>query len=122
MRPLVRRLLFPIVILGVAWALTVYTRQAATQQRAIVAAFGEDLGHGGSWAGTDQLLVATLRPRLTDWQGVTVEIRDGDGGPVPDGSASHVAILRRGGLAWLGLRCRYDPDPARMAIVGFFEP
>jgi hypothetical protein len=37
--------------------------------------------------------------------------------PEPSG-ATHHAIVSRDGRPWLLVRARYDPDPARQALVG----
>lgn len=71
---------------------------------------------------TEPVLEQVVRKRLTEGRAYTLEVREGDGGPSPDGAASHVIMVQVDGLAYLGLRCRYDSDPDRMAIVGWFEP
>jgi hypothetical protein len=97
-------------------------RTGRVTQEAQVQAFGEQFLAGGSIGATEPLLVETILKRLPKDRVLTVEVRDGDGGPAPDGAASHVIMIRADGLAALGLRCRYDSDPSKMAIVGVFEP
>ncbi len=114
--------LFPILTLLIAGAITLFSRVQQTAQRETVRAFVEQVVAGGSAGATEPLLLDLVLKRLPRGRTLLVEVRDGDGGPAPDGAASHVAIVRADGLAALGLRCRYDADPATMAIVGLFEP
>lgn len=122
MRPIARRFLFPILILVFAGMISYLSRTGRETQSQAVQRFAEQFLAGGSTGTTDPLIAETVLRRLPKDQALTVEVRDGDGGPAPDGSASHVVMIRANGLAALGLRCRYDSDPARMAIVGVFEP
>jgi hypothetical protein len=122
-RPLRQTLVFPILILLVAGGLALWSRQQAPVRREMAATFVADALAGRSLGKTHELVAQEFRQQVAAAKSeLTVEIREGDGGPAPDGSASHVAILRRDGLAWLGLRLRVEPDPTRSAIVGIFRP
>jgi hypothetical protein len=117
-----RRLLFPILILVVAGGLHLFSQRGAEAKRAAMAGFASEVLRGGDARATDPLIVREIARRFASGTEFEVEIRDGDGGPVRDGAATHVAMVRIRGLAALGLRCRYDSDPSRWAIVGVFEP
>ncbi len=126
MRLLLRRLLFPIAIVVIAAAIMFFSRRGTDVQRSSVGAFVSSVLGGGPTGSTDRLIMTELQRRLQTvmqpGEAIEIEVRDGDGGPAPDGAASHVVMLRVKGLAAVGLRCRYDSDPTRMAIVGVFEP
>lgn len=122
MRPLTRRLFFPVVILVIAGFLTWNGRHRRATEMAAMEAFASQVVSGGAAGATEPVLEQAVRRRLADRRAYTLEVREGDGGPAPDGAASHVVMVRVDGLAFLGLRCRYDSDPDRMAIVGMFEP
>jgi hypothetical protein len=114
--------LFPILTLLIAGSITILSRSRATAEREAVRVFVEQFVGGGPVGATQPFLVDIVLGKLPRGRTLLVDIRDGDGGPAPDGAASHVAIVRADGLAALGLRCRYDADPAAMAVVGVFEP
>jgi hypothetical protein len=114
--------LFPILTLLIAGSVTLFSRAQQATQREAVRVFVEQVVGGGPAGATEPLLLDLLVTRLPRGRTLLVEVREGDGGPAPDGAASHVAIVRADGLAALGLRCRYDADPSSMAIVGLFEP
>ncbi len=121
MRSLLRRVLFPILILAVAGIIALNSTSSEGKRLAI-ASFVEQGLRSGEWGATERFLVDRLKPLLAKESSLAVEITEGDGGPTPDGAASHVAMLQKEGKPWLGLRCRYDPDPRRLAVLGFFQP
>ena len=122
MHRIARRLLFPILIVAIAVGVSTFGRTRTAQSRAAVERFAIQVLSGGASGATDPFVESLMRQRLPVGGGLSVEVRDGDGGPAPDGAASHVVMVKRDGLAVTGLRVRYDPDPARMAVVGIFEP
>lgn len=122
MRQVIRRLLFPILIVGIAAFLTIKGSIDRDREREAVRAFATAAVLGGHLGATEPFIADALRASLPPNRVYSVEVRDGDGGPAPDGSASHVVMVRRDGLAYIGLRCRYDPDPGKIAVVGVFEP
>jgi hypothetical protein len=121
MRGPVRRFVFPVLIIAIAAFLTIKGKSDRAAQSRAVEAFALQAVSGGPLGATEELIATALRQRLPRNRSLTVEVRDGDGGPAPDGSASHVVMVRVDDLAYLGLRCRYDSDPGKMAIVGVFD-
>ena len=116
-----RRLLFPAVTLVAAGLIAIFARPAAPPPgsgEAIARFVGEGL-RGGTLGTTDDLVRAAFARSLdgVDPSTLSVEVRDGDPMPEPSG-ATHHAIVSRDGRPWLLVRARYDPDPARQALVG----
>jgi hypothetical protein len=116
-----RRLLFPAMTLLAAGLIALFARPAAPPPgsgEAIARFVGEGL-RGGTLGATDGLVREALARSLdgVDPTTLSVEIRDGDPLPEPSG-ATHHAIVSRDARPWLVLRARYDPDPARQALVG----
>jgi hypothetical protein len=126
MRSWRRRLVFPILILGIAAWLSWQGQRDRAAQRPAVEAFAQQILNGGPYAATEQILVDAIRRYVPVPNSFAFSVEDRDGGPAPDGSASHVILITSGSSGRMkpvvGLRCRYDPDPARIAIVGVFEP
>lgn len=126
MRSWKRRLVFPILILAVAGFFTWQGFRDRAVQRPKVEAFATQVLTGGPYGATDAFIEDAIRRHLVPGTPYTFSIHEGDGGPAPDGAASHIILVERSGTGGVetvvGLRCRYDPDPARMAIVGLFEP
>ncbi|MDZ4753398.1 MAG: hypothetical protein SGJ11_02750 [Phycisphaerae bacterium] len=122
MNRVLRRVLLPITIIGIALALSWWGNRDGDDRRAAVTSFVAGVMGGGDAGASLPLIVEAARSRIPAGEAIEVEVRDGDGGPSPHGAASHVAMIRVRGLAALAVRVRYDPDPAQMAIVGWFEP
>jgi hypothetical protein len=119
MRSLTRTVLFPVLILAIAAALTWDARHGATTP-APPGAVEEFVRAGvddASYGATDPLLVKLLRdawPRdATEFNVTPVE-----GGDAPDGATHRVAIVSNGQVR-LMLRVHYDADPAQRRFVGF---
>lgn len=116
-----RRLLSPALIVVVA--LVIWSRGRPAVQPAeggpAVAALVESAVRGGDAAATSSAVVGMLARSVagTDPATLSIEVREGDSLDPPAG-ATHHAIVSRSGRAWLLVRARYDPDPARRELVG----
>lgn len=126
LRPLLRRAFFPIAILAIAGFLTLRSRWEAPAQRDEVASLARAVLTGSGEVGaTDPLILDLVR---RDWReasalddAVELDVREGDTGPVADGLATHTVMVTTAGGASLGLRVRYDRDPARRAVIGVWR-
>lgn len=81
----------------------------------------EVLADGPAKGATDPTLVRLARSSVGDAR-FTLEAREGDGGPGADGAATHSVMVVVDGAPILGLRVRYDRDPARRAVIGIWRP
>jgi hypothetical protein len=117
----VRRAFFPIAILVVAGLVTLQSRWEAPRRLEAAQLLARDVIAGGTEIGaTDPALVRLARSAVGDAR-FTLEAREGDDGPGADGAATHVVMVVDGSPI-LGLRVRYDRDPARRAVIGVWRP
>jgi hypothetical protein len=116
-----RRLLSPALIVAVA--IVIWWRGGSPalppESGPAIAALVESGVRGGPVAATDQLVRDALGRRLSGVDPATLAIEVREGEPSGDAAgATHHAIVSRDGRPWLVVRARYDPDPARRALVG----
>lgn len=117
-----RRAFFPIAILVVAGLLTLQSRwEAPRRLEAAELLVREVLAGGAETGATDPMLAALARSTVGDAR-FTLEVREGDGGPAADDAATHSVMVVVEGTPILGLRVRYDRDPARRAVIGVWRP
>jgi len=112
------------LVLAVAWLVRTLSapRPQPLESGPALAAFVEAALRGGDLAATEPFVARALAVRLEEVDPATlrVEIREGEplDGPGGPRGATHHAIVSRDGQPWILLRCRYDSDPTRRALVG----
>ena len=132
-----RRLIMPLVILAVAAGLMVWGSRerghGLDEVRDLVVRFLDDVAAGRDpsprLGDTDPLILrrviwaleahATDLARRDAWE---VVVRSGDVGEFGDGSATHHAVIRTGGVDRFGLRLVGPGDGQELLIVGYWVP
>jgi hypothetical protein len=124
LRRLLRLAVFPILIVGVAayfqWrgGSAAHTDAPTSAIEAIVVGAAN-----GAWGDTDPLVRSNLAPHLPTLPpkdgSIALRIELAEESVRSATGATHLVTVLESGAPRLIVRCRYDPDPLRRAIVGY---
>jgi len=135
----VRRLIFPLIIVGVAIGLGVWSTQAGGARSDVVERFIKRLcleiadgGDGEILLGrTEALVAAGVRQQIAlvcESQGgqverIDIDIYPGDIQPYPGSeTATHSALIGDGKISMLGLRVVCRDDSSAVKVLGYWIP
>ncbi|MBL9147792.1 MAG: hypothetical protein JNM94_03780 [Phycisphaerae bacterium] len=123
-RRLLRLAVFPILIVGVAAFFQWRGNQSAHTDAPTSAIEAIVVGAAnGAWGDTDPLVRSNLAPHLPTLPpkdgSIALRIELADASVRAATGATHLVTVLESGAPRLIVRCRYDPDPLRRAIVGY---